>query len=127
MNISLVTRALKSKVTLSDRLAETCRSGTLPEVAEVFKRACDAGAFDGRTPLYNFLLDLAKNLTSVAKHDGDGRGKRYHKSTKLMFGTLARFGGPLAHNFVSLNLLGPDLNTSLALYRSNAFHYSGLI
>jgi hypothetical protein len=99
----------------------------LPELAELFKRASDVGALSGRTPLHNFLLDLGKNLVSVAEHEGDGRGKRYHESTQLMFETLARFGGPLAHNFTSANLLGPILNTSLALYRKEAFLYCGVL
>jgi hypothetical protein len=125
-NISLL-RLSKTKVQLSDRLQEACKSGSLPELAELFKRASDLGALDGRSPLHNFLLDLSKNMISVAQHDGDGRGKRYHHSTKLMFETLARFGGPLAHNFASSNLLGPVLNTSLALYRKEAFLYSGVL
>jgi hypothetical protein len=126
LNIALM-RLSKTKVQLSDRLEEACKSGSLPELAELFKRAYDLGALDGRTPLHNFLLDLSKNLISVAQHDGDGRGKRYHHSTKLMFETLARFGGPLACNFVSANLLGPVLNTSLALYRKEAFLFCGVL
>jgi hypothetical protein len=100
--------------------------GSKPELAELFRRASDLGALERRGPLLNFLLDLGKNLITVAKHDGDGRGKRYHESTKLMFETLARFGGPVARNFASINLLGPVLNTSLALYRQQAFHYCGV-
>lgn len=33
----------------------------------------------------------------------------------------------MAHNFASLNLLGPALNTSMAEYRKGAFHYLGLL
>ncbi|GAQ92670.1 hypothetical protein KFL_010890010, partial [Klebsormidium nitens] len=120
---SSLTRLRKSVVSVSGKVEEALHSGDPSQLAEMVRRACDLGAFSGRTQLYNFLLDLAKNLVSVTKHDGDARGKRYHKSTVLMFETLARFGGPLAHNFASLNLLGPVLNTSLAQYRKEAFHF----
>jgi hypothetical protein len=117
----------KATVQLKDKLETASMSGSLPELAESFRRACDTGAFEGRTPLLNFLLDLGKNVNSVHSHDGRGQGKSYHPSTKLMFETIARFGGPAVHRFVSENLLGPALNTSLAQYRLQAFQYSGVL
>lgn len=117
----------KAKGKLTDKLERGCASGSLPELAESFRRACEVGALEGRTPLLNFLLDLGKNLVSVHTHEGDGRGKRFHASTKLMFETLARFGGPMAHNFALMNLLGPVLNTSMVEYRKEAFQYSGIL
>jgi hypothetical protein len=42
-----------------------------------------------------------------------------------LFETLWKFGGPLSHNFMSENLVGPSLNTSKALYCSESFRYVG--
>jgi hypothetical protein len=61
----------------------------------------------------------------VQTHNGRGDGKRYHASTKLLFETLWKFGGLLSHHFLSENLVGPSLNTSKALYRSESFRYVG--
>jgi hypothetical protein len=44
-----------------------------------------------------------------------------------MYECLLQFGGPLAHNFVSQNLLGPAINTSKALYRRDALVYTRLL
>lgn len=117
----------KSKEDLSARLQRALSSGSLPEIAEYFKRASEAGAFDGRSTLLNFLLDLGKNLISVQAHDGKGTGKRYSRSTKLMYECLLQFGGPLVANFLNLNLLGPAINTCKALYRKDALLYVGLL
>jgi hypothetical protein len=117
----------RSKEDLSSKLKRALMSGSLPEVAEFFKRASDAGAFDGRSTLLNFLLDLGKNLISVQEHDGIGTGKRHSRSSKMMYECLLQFGGPLVSNFLRLNLLGPAINTSKSLYRRDALLYVGLL
>ena len=117
----------KIKVSLSDKLEIALSADALPELAEVMRRASDLGAFKERQPLLDFLMDVGKNLTTVAVHEGKKQGKRYSESSKLIYETAWKFGGPLVHNFLSLNLEGPVLNTSKKLYRQEAFFYTGRI
>lgn len=81
------------------------------------------GCFDDRSKCLNFLLDLARNAVLVQTHDGKSQGNK--KSTKLIFKMILKHGGPQAHNFVSVNLHGPVLNTTRALFRREAFLYHG--
>lgn len=106
----------RSKEDLSSRLQRALSSQSLPEIAEFFKRALEAGAFEGRSTLLNFLLDLGKNLITVQAHDGRGMGKRHSRSTKFMYECLLQFGGPLVANFLNLNVLRLAINTCKALY-----------
>jgi hypothetical protein len=117
----------KVKVSISDKLQIALSADSLPELAEVMRRASDLGAFKQRQPLLDFLMDVGKNLTTVAVHEGKKQGKRYSESSKLIYETAWKFGGPLVHNFLSLNLEGPVLNTSKRLYRQEAFFYTGRI
>ncbi|GAQ78082.1 hypothetical protein KFL_000070500 [Klebsormidium nitens] len=117
----------KSKEDLSARLKRALASGSLPEIAEFFRRASESGAFEGRSTLLNFLLDLGKNLLTVHEHDGKGTGKRHSRSSKLMYECLQQFGGPLVANFLNVNLLGPAINTCKSLYRKDALLYVGLL
>jgi hypothetical protein len=117
----------KSKEDLSSRLRRALPLQSLPEVAEFFKRAAEAGAFEGRSTLLNFLLDLRKNLLTVQAHDGKGTRKRYSRSTKLMYKGLLQFGGPLVASFLNLNLLGLAINTCKVLYKKDALLYIGLL
>jgi hypothetical protein len=112
------------KVTLEEKLNVAVREGQwLPEVAKLFKKAVEVGCFDDRPQCLNFLTDLARNALSVQTHDGKSQGKRYEKSTKLIFEMILKHGGPQAHNFVSVNLHGPVLNTTRALFRKEAYLY----
>jgi hypothetical protein len=67
------------------------------------------------------LTDLGRNAVSVQTHDGKSQGKRYEKSTKLIFEMILKHGGPQAHEFVRVNLEGPVLNTLRAVFRKEAF------
>lgn len=112
------------KVTLQEKLNAAVRENqSLPEVAKLFKRAVEVGCFDDRPSCLNFLTDLARNAVSVQTHGGKGQGKRFEKSTKLIYEMILKHGGPQAHNFVSVNLHGPVLNTTRALFRKEAYLY----
>jgi hypothetical protein len=117
----------KAKVKLSDKLQLALSSASLPELAEVMRRASNVGAFRERQPLLDFLMDIGKNLTTVTVHEGRKQGKRYSESSKLIYETVWKFGGPLEHNFLRLNLEGLSLHTSKRLYRQEAFFYTGQI
>jgi hypothetical protein len=108
-------------------LENALQQASLPDVAALFKRAADLGCFDEKEPLLNFVTDMARNLISIQTHDGRKAGQRFHASTKLLFETLWKFGGPLSHNFLSENLVGPSLNTSKVLYRKVSCRYVGRI
>jgi hypothetical protein len=70
-NIRIVNLS-KSEEDIASRLRRALASGSLPEVAEFFKRAADSGAFEDKSTLLHFLLDLGKNLMTVHDHDGVG-------------------------------------------------------
>jgi hypothetical protein len=116
-------RLQTSRGTLQEKLSQHLEEKKLPEVAEVLRRAYDAGYFENREGLLNFILDLGKNIISVDSHGGNAQGKRYHRSTKLMYEMLLEYGGPCALNFMSANLLGPSINTTRSEFRRSAFHY----
>jgi hypothetical protein len=116
-----------TKGKLVDRLRSALKEGSLPDIAALFKRAADLGCFEEKEPLLNFVTDMAKNLITIQTHEGRKDGKRFHTSTKLLFETLWKFGGPLSHNFLSENLVGPSLNTSKFLYRKDSFRYADRI
>jgi hypothetical protein len=116
-----------TKVKLADKLESALKEGSLPHIAALFKRAADLGCFEEKEPLLSFVTDMAKNLITIQTHDGHKDGKRFSTSTKLLFETLWKFGGPLSHNFLSENLVGPSLNTSKVLYQKESFRYVGRI
>jgi hypothetical protein len=119
-----LTKALSSKDYLIVKLQSVLAEGSLPKIVEYFKRAVDVGAFEKQLALFSFLCDIARNSLSVAKHNGDGRGKRFQPSTIALFEVLQNFGGLLAHNFVSKNLVGPSLNTTCCNFCKEGFIYS---
>ena len=123
LNVALA-RATKSTDYFSTKLQLVLSEGSLPEIAELFRRACDSGAFQERPVLYKLLLDVVSNLLSVHRNGGRGNGKRYHPSTIQVFEVLQNFGGSAAHNFLSKNVLGPALNTTRSNFRENGFMYS---
>jgi hypothetical protein len=89
-----LTKVLNSKDYLTMKLQSVLAKGSLPEIVEYFKQAIDAGAFEKQPALFLFLCDIAQNSLSVAKHNGDGRGKRFQPSTIALFEVLQNFGGP---------------------------------
>jgi hypothetical protein len=113
---------LNSKDYLTMKLQSVLAKGSLPEIVEYFKQAIDAGAFEKQPALFLFLCDIAQNSLSVAKHNGDGRGKRFQPSTIALFEVLQNFGGPSTHNFVSKSLVGPSLNTIHHNFCKKRFH-----
>lgn len=66
-------------------------------------------------------------MLSVTKCGGNGQGKQCTANTKLLFEMILKVGGPLAHNFVSINFLGPVQNTTLKVFRKTSFHFRGFI
>jgi hypothetical protein len=123
MNLAL-TRATTAHKYLQHKLKTTLIEGSLPEIAELFRKAADCGAFKKRSVLYNLLFNTASNLLSVHKNGGNGRGKRYNPSTLELFEVVHNFGGTSTHNFLSSNLLGPVINTSQKIYKSEGFLYT---
>ena len=122
LNVDLA-RAKKSSNYLLQKTKSIMEEGSLPEIAELFRRVANTGALDQRACLYMFIKDLAQNLLTVHKNGGDGRGKRYHRSTLKLFEILHNYGGRAAHNFFSSNLVGPTLHTNLTSFRSDGFIY----
>ena len=123
LNVALA-RANTSRDYFSTKLQSVLREGSLPEIAELFRRASDVGTFQERPILYKLLTDVVSNLLSVHRNGGLGNGKRYHPSTIKLFEVLQNFGGSATHNFISKNLLGPALNTTRSNFRKHGFVYS---
>ncbi|CAM6127583.1 unnamed protein product [Calypogeia fissa] len=63
------------------------------------------GAFGGRETLWDLLRDIVANLTR------SGKGCRWRPGTKVLMQTLYQFGGRRVINCLSLNAIGPSLNT----------------
>jgi hypothetical protein len=123
MNLAL-TRATTAHKYLQHKIKTTLIEGSLPEIAELFRKAADCGAFKKRSVLYNLLFDTTSNLLWVHKNRGDGREKRYNPSTLELFEVVHNFGGTFTHHFFSSNLLGPVINTSQKIYKSEEFLYT---
>lgn len=121
-----IQRSKGRTVDVTEVATEAIEQGDVGKVLEVFKRCASVGAFDGKSPLLHFLLDLGKNLLSLEKN-GNAKGFRYSKETKAFYEMLWHLGGRLVHEFCRSNLLGPSLMTSKAAYRSTAFHYDGTL
>lgn len=116
------------KVTLEEKLeAAVTELNSVPKVAKVLGRAFDLGYLENRPQLLAFLSDLGRNAVSVQSHGGKAQGKRYEKSTKLIFEMILKHGGPQAHEFVRVNLEGPVLNTTRAVFRKEAFTAYGAL
>lgn len=64
-----------------------------------------SGAFGGKEGLWDFLIDVAKNLQRVAK------GYRYSKRTKAFSQAMLQFGGRQVAHCFQANLCGPGLKT----------------
>jgi hypothetical protein len=77
--------------------------------------------------LLNFLTDaMGKNAISMETYGGKAQGKRYEKSTKLIFEMILKHGEPQAHEFVRFNRKGPVLDTSRVVFRKETFTAYGV-
>jgi hypothetical protein len=83
-----LTRVTKSKDYFSIKLKSVLAEGSLPEIAELFRRASNVGVFEDRPMLLKLLIDVGSNLLSLHKTSGKGNGKRYHQSTVKLFEVL---------------------------------------
>ena len=122
MNLAL-TRATTTHKYFQHKLKTTLIEGSLPKIAELFRKAADCRAFKKRSVLYNLLFDTTSNLLSIYKNGRDGRGKRYNPSTLELFEVVHNFDGTCTHNFFFSNLLGP-VHTSQRIYKSEGFLYT---
>ncbi|MCO5588629.1 hypothetical protein L7F22_042586 [Adiantum nelumboides] len=64
------------------------------------------GKFGGKSALWNFFQDIARNLLRPK------RGQRITESTKTTFEVVKLWGGPRLHDFLSGNLGGPYIFTT---------------
>lgn len=63
------------------------------------------GAFGGKLAVWDLLQDIVANISRPKK------GQRWRPGTKVLMQTLFQLGGRRVINCVSLNALGPSLNT----------------
>ena len=70
-----------------------------------------AGKFGGKNALWDFLTDVAQNLTRKP------HGQRFKDTSKAIFVMIKMWGGPRLHDFVSKNLDGPSLSTTKRVER----------
>ena len=73
VNNKLVSSSL-SKSYLSNKLKNVIFEQKLSEVADFFKQAYESGVLSGRLTLLNFPIDIGKNLLSITKCEGRGKG-----------------------------------------------------
>lgn len=55
-----------------------------------------------------------------------GQGKRYYDTTKALFEARKLWGGTRLHNFLSLNLEGPDMSTTMRATKKSLWYRVGL-
>jgi hypothetical protein len=109
---------------VADRAVDAMVRGSLPELAQLVVRCTDSGAFEGRSALLTVFTSALKNLVSLHK-TGKKNGFRHGLDSKALFEMAYHMGGPLVHDFLSQNLLGPSLNTSKKEFRAIGIHYEG--
>lgn len=129
-------RSLSRKVALAasrrltvdtvSRGTDALLAGEVRELAEIFRRCADSGAFEGRTAMLHVLMDIGKNVESVHR-TGKKNGQRFSGDHKALYEMIFHIGGRLMHDFVSLNLMGPCLNTSKKEYRQVAVRFDGTL
>ena len=83
LNVALA-RANKSTYYFSTKLQLVLNKGSLPEIAELFRRAFDSEAFQEPPVLNKLLTDIVSNLLSVHRNGGRGSSKLYHPSTSCL-------------------------------------------
>ena len=89
----------------------------LLEIVEMFRKVAFIDIFERDVNFKSILMDIAKNIISVNQDLWDQRGKRYSKSTIILFEMILNFGSLISHGFVSANLMSPSLRTSKSLYK----------
>ena len=97
----------------------------LAERKDVFrfcKDVCEAhkqGKLQGKDVVWEFFKDIFHNLI----HEKTGR--RYSTSTKSLYEMIKLWGGPRLHNFISLNMDGPSISTTLRQVRKSLTYILG--
>lgn len=119
-----LTKVTKSKDYFSVKLESILDEGSLPEIAELFRRASNMGVFDNHLVLLKLLTNIGFNLLSFHKTSGKGNRKHYHPSTIKLFEVLQNFGGSTAHNFLSKNLVEQCLNTTRRVFCKDGLIFS---
>lgn len=79
------TRTITNKNYLSKKLNFVVKEGELLDIAKLFLRASNIGAFEDRKTLYYFLVHIAKNLVSVKKNNSKENAKCYHPTDLVIF------------------------------------------
>lgn len=113
--------ALSVKVrSLQESTFEAMERGDVRKFCYDIVNAHKFGLFEGKNALWNFLTDISQNIARV------GQGKRYSKTTKDLFEAIKLWGGTRLHNFLSLNLEGPHLSTTMRATRKALCYHTGL-
>ena len=87
-----------------------------------FARMCEAhkqGKLQGKDAVWEFVQYIFHNLT----HPKEGR--RYGASTKSIYQMINLWGGTRLHSFISLNLDGPSISTTLRQVRKSLSYILG--
>lgn len=77
------------------------------------------GKMQGKDAVWDFVKDIFHNLMHPKV------GKRYRTSTKYLFEMIKLRGGPRLHRFISLNLDGPSIFTTLRQVRKSLAYIPG--
>jgi hypothetical protein len=72
---STITRVIKSRNYFSIKLHSILGKGSIPEIAELFRRAYNVRAFEEHLVLLNLLMDIDSNILCVHRNGGKGNGK----------------------------------------------------
>ena len=104
---------------LKEKLFESAES---KDVFRFCKDVCEAhkqGKLQGKDAVWEFFKDIFHNLI----HEKAGR--RYSTSTKSLYEMIKLWGGPRLHNFISLNMDGPSISTTLRQVKKSLTYIPG--
>lgn len=92
------------------------------DVVRFCKDVCEAhkqGKLQGKDAVWKFVKDIFQNLMHAKA------GRRYSTSTKSLYEMIKLWGGPRLHSFISLNLDGPSISTTLRKVRNSLAYIPG--
>ncbi|KAJ7322051.1 hypothetical protein OS493_033214 [Desmophyllum pertusum] len=98
-------------------MKELSRRGDVPAIGYNISKAFKAGHLKDKAGLLGILKTISQNLSRKKK------GKRYSATTKDFYEVLLTIGGPRLCEFMSHNLDGPHIHSTMVWRNKNVISY----
>lgn len=101
--------------------------GEVKRMTDELVKAFEDGKFEKKRALFHFLQDMIHSVAAEPNKRGHRAKIHWHGATHKLFMMLRKLGGPRTQRFVTVNLGGPDEETTRRRWNKAKFvHYPGV-